>query len=63
MEPTLFSPTEMDGIVLQDRQIASYSVPGVLVALVAKREVVFALARTWRRSSRESAGRRKPFRQ
>ena len=34
MEPTFFSPSQMDGIVLQDRQIASYSVPGLLVALV-----------------------------
>jgi hypothetical protein len=47
MEPTFFSPTEMAGIVLQDRQIASYAVPGLLVALVVKREVVFALARMW----------------
>jgi hypothetical protein len=47
MEPTFFSPSEMDGIVLQDLQIASYAVPGLLVALVAQRNVVFALARMW----------------
>jgi hypothetical protein len=47
MEPTIFSPSEMDRIVLQDRQIASYAVPGLLVALVAERNVVFALARMW----------------
>jgi hypothetical protein len=47
MEPTFFSPSEMDGILLQDRQIASYAVPGLLVALVAERNVVFALARMW----------------
>jgi hypothetical protein len=47
MEPQFFSPNEMDGIVLQDRQIASYAVPGLLVALVAKQDVVFALARMW----------------
>jgi hypothetical protein len=47
MEPQFFSPSEMDGIVLQDRQIASYAVPGLLVALVAERDVVFALARMW----------------
>jgi hypothetical protein len=44
MEPTFFSPSQMDGIVLQDRQIASYSVPGLLLA---ERNVVFALARMW----------------
>jgi hypothetical protein len=47
MEPTFFSPSEMDGIVLQDLQIASYAVPGLLVALVAERNVVFALGRMW----------------
>jgi hypothetical protein len=47
MEPTFFSPSEMDGIVLQDLQIASYAMPGLLVALVAERNVVFALARMW----------------
>jgi hypothetical protein len=47
MEPTFFSPSEMDGIVLQDLQIASYAVPGLLVALVAERNVVLALARMW----------------
>ena len=47
MEPQYFSPSEMDGIVLQDRQIASYAVPGLLVALVAERNTVFALARMW----------------
>jgi hypothetical protein len=47
MEPQFFSPSEMDGIVLQDRQIASYAVPGLLVALVAEQNVVFALARMW----------------
>jgi hypothetical protein len=47
MEAQFFSPSEMDGIVLQDRQIASYAVPGLLVALVAEQNVVFALARMW----------------
>jgi hypothetical protein len=47
MEPTIFSPSEMESIVLQDRQIASYAAPGLLVALVAERNVVFALARMW----------------
>jgi hypothetical protein len=47
MEPTFFSASEMDSIVLQDRQIASYAVPGLLVALVAERNVIFALARMW----------------
>ena len=47
MEPTFFSTSEMDGIVLQDCQIASYAVPGLLVALVAEQDVVFALARMW----------------
>ena len=47
MEPQFFSPSEMDGIVLQDRQIASYAVSGLLVALVAEHNVVFALARMW----------------
>jgi hypothetical protein len=47
MEPTFFSPSEMDSIVLQDRQIASYAVTGLLVALVAERNVVFAFARMW----------------
>jgi hypothetical protein len=47
MEPQFFSPSEIDGIVLQDRQIASYAVSGLLVALVAEQNVVFALARMW----------------
>jgi hypothetical protein len=47
MEPTIFSPSEMDSIVLQDRQIASYAAPGLLVAVVVERNVVFALARMW----------------
>jgi hypothetical protein len=47
MEPTIFSPSEMESIVLQDRQIASYAAPGLLVAVVAERNVVFALARMW----------------
>ena len=47
VEPTIFSPSEMESIVLQDRQIASYAAPGLLVALVAERNVVFALARMW----------------
>ena len=47
MEPTIVSPSEMDSIVLQDRQIASYAAPGLLVAVVAERNVVFALARMW----------------
>ena len=37
----------MNGTVFQDRQIASYAAPGLLVALVAERSVVFALARIW----------------
>ena len=47
MEPTIFSPREMESIVLQDRQIASYAAPGLLVAVVVERNVVFALARMW----------------
>ena len=47
MEPTIFSPSEMESIVLQDRQIASYAAPGLLVAVVVERNVVFALARMW----------------
>jgi hypothetical protein len=47
MEAQFFSPSEMDGIVLQDRQIASYAVPGLLVAIVVEQAVVFALARMW----------------
>jgi len=47
MEPQFFAPSELDGIVLQDRQTPSYAVPGLLVALVAERSVVFALARMW----------------
>ena len=47
MEPTIISPSEMDSIVLQDRQIASYAAPGLLVAVVVERNVVFALARMW----------------
>jgi hypothetical protein len=47
MEPQYFSPSEMEGIVRQNRQFASYVVPGFLVALVAARNVVFALARMW----------------
>ena len=47
MEPQYFSPSEMDGIVWQDRQIASYVAPGFLVAVVAKQSAVFGLARMW----------------
>jgi hypothetical protein len=47
MEPTIFSPSGMESSVLQDRQIASYAAPGLLVALVAERNVVLALARMW----------------
>ena len=47
MEPTIVSPSEMDSIVLQDRQIASYAAPGLLVAVVVERNVVFALVRVW----------------
>jgi hypothetical protein len=47
MEPTIVSPSEMDTIVLQDRQIASYAAPGLLVAVVVERNVVFALVRVW----------------
>ena len=47
MEPTIFSPSEMDSIVLQDRQIASYAVPGLIIAVVAERTVIFGLVRMW----------------
>ena len=39
MEPTFFSPSEMDGIVLQDRQIASYAVAGLLVKVIPSAKV------------------------
>ena len=32
---------------MQDRQIASYAAPGLLVAVVVEQNVVFALARMW----------------
>lgn len=47
MEPQYISPSEMDGIVWQDRQIAAYVPPGFLVAVVAKQSAVFGLARMW----------------
>ena len=47
MEPQYFSVTQMDGIILQDRHIASYAIEGLLVALVAKQSTVLGLARMW----------------
>ena len=47
MEPQYFSVTQMEGIILQDRHIASYAVPGLLVALVAKQSTAVGLARMW----------------
>jgi hypothetical protein len=47
MEPQYFPPSEMDGIVLQDREIASYVSSGFLVAVVAKQSAVFGLVRMW----------------
>ena len=47
MEPQYFSVTQMEGIILQDRHIASYAVEGLLVALVAEESTVLGLARMW----------------
>jgi hypothetical protein len=47
MEPQYFSVTQMEGIILQDRHIASYAVQGLLVALVAEQSTVLGLARMW----------------
>jgi hypothetical protein len=41
MEPTIVSPSEMGSIV------ASHAAPGLLVAVVVERNVVFALVRVW----------------
>ncbi len=47
VEPQYFSVTQMEGIILQDRHIASYAVEGLLVALVAEQSAAFGLARMW----------------
>ena len=47
VEPQYFSVTQMEGIVLQDRHIASYAVEGLLVALVAEQSTALGLARMW----------------
>ena len=47
MEPQIFSVTQMEGIILQDRHIASYAVEGLLVAVVAEQSTVLGLARMW----------------
>lgn len=47
MEPQYFSVTQMEGIILQDRHIASYAVEGLLVALIAEQGAVLGLARMW----------------
>jgi hypothetical protein len=47
MEPQYFSVTQMEGIILQDRHIASYAVDGLLVAVVAEQSTVLGLARMW----------------
>jgi hypothetical protein len=35
VEPQYFSVTQMEGIILQDRHIASYAIEGLLIALIA----------------------------
>ena len=47
VEPQYFSVTQMEGIILQDRHIASYAVEGLLVALIAEQGAVLGLARMW----------------
>ena len=47
MEPQYFSVTQMEGIILQDRHIASYAVEGLLIALVAEQSTALGLARMW----------------
>jgi hypothetical protein len=47
MEPQYFSVTQMEGIILQDRHIASYAIEGLLVAVVAEQSTVLGLARMW----------------
>jgi len=47
VEPQYFSVTQMEGIILQDRHIASYAVEGLLVALVAEQSTALGLARRW----------------
>jgi hypothetical protein len=41
------SVTQMEGIILRDRHIASYAVEGLLVALVAEQSTALGLARMW----------------
>jgi hypothetical protein len=47
MVPQYVSPGEMDRIVWQDRQIASFVAQGLLVAFVAKTRSVLGFARMW----------------
>jgi hypothetical protein len=47
MVPQYVSPGEMDYIVLQDRQIASFVAQGLVVAFVAKSHSVLGFARMW----------------
>lgn len=47
VEPQYFNVTQMEGIILQDRHIASYAVEGLLVALVAEQSTALGLARMW----------------
>jgi hypothetical protein len=47
MVPQYVSPGEMDRIVLQDRQIASFVAQGLVVAFVAKSNCVVGFARMW----------------
>jgi hypothetical protein len=45
--PEYVSPGEMDRMVLQDRQIASFVAEGLIVAFVAKSNGVLGFARMW----------------
>lgn len=47
MVPQYVSPGEMDRMVLQDRQIASFVAEGLIVAFVAKSNGVLGFARMW----------------
>jgi hypothetical protein len=47
MEPFYFAPSDMDRIVQQDQQMAALAAPGLVIALVARKEAVFGLARMW----------------
>ena len=47
VEPQYFSVAQMEGIILQDRHIASYAVEGLLVSLIAEQGAVLGLARMW----------------